>query len=353
MALREGLGAELSGVHADDHRLAMAGQVVRSAAGVPRSGLFPPAASTLISSTATMNVSIAAFAGFAVRDNGPVFLANDGPTNVLIGNAPGANSRLDVIYAKQNDASSYVTTPDANNLPVFGVLAGVASATPVRNPAGLPAGALELGTILVPSTATNSGSAGVVITPTFQYTAMAGGVTQVRNSTELAAWAPADGGFALQLDTWLLWERVSGLWVRAGISPWLSYTPTLTNLTVGAGGSNTAEWRYEGDYVRVRPRFQLGSGGSMSGSIPSFTLPVAAATPQTPVAVFAGVANYHDVSAAIGYVGYVGLVSGSTTTARFLQPGAGNALGPVTGATPFAFDAATGDILAADFSYRI
>ena len=187
MALRKGFGAQLAGANADDIRYDMAGTVVRSAAGVPRAGLFPPVASSLLTPTATMAVGIAAFSGVAVRDNGVVFLANVGSDTVTLTAPPSSNSRLDVIYAKQNDASAYVSTPDGNNTPVFGVLTGVASAIPVRNPAGLPQGAIELGTALVPSTATNTGSAGVVLTPTFQYTAMAGGRVAFNTKAQLDA----------------------------------------------------------------------------------------------------------------------------------------------------------------------
>ena len=191
MTVRKGFPSQLSGVGAaaDDMRYNLAGLVVRDATGVPRSGIFPPA-TTLLASTGTMNIAVAAFAGFAVRDGGPVFLANDGTSNVLLANAPASNSRLDVVYAKQDDMSSTVTTPDGDNLPVLGVLQGIAAPSPVRNPAGLPAGALELGTVLVPSTATNTGSAGVVISQTFQYTCMAGGLIMFRNSTDRGTFTP-------------------------------------------------------------------------------------------------------------------------------------------------------------------
>jgi len=191
MTLRKGFGAELALPHANDLRLDMAGMVVRNAAGVPRGGIFPPAATNLLSATASMNVAVAAFSGVAVRDGGVVFLANDGPVNVLLPNPPSSNSALHVVWAKQNDSSSYVTTPDSDNNAVFGVLAGASAPIPVRNPAGLPAGAIELGTVLVPSTATNTGSAGVIFTPTYLYTAMAGGIVQFRTKAELDQWTTA------------------------------------------------------------------------------------------------------------------------------------------------------------------
>lgn len=204
MTLRKGFPSKLSGsaADADDVRYDLAGTIIRDSSGVPRSGLFSPVSATLLAATGTWNVSVAAFSGAATRDGGSILLANDGAANALVSGAPGSNQRLDVIYAKQNDTSATVTVPDANNLPIFGVLAGVPSATPVRNPSGLPAGALELGTILVPSTATATNSAGVVITPTFQYTCMSGGVLPFPTKALMTAYVTAvDGQLAYPIDS--------------------------------------------------------------------------------------------------------------------------------------------------------
>lgn len=228
MALRKAFGAELALPHGNDLRYDLAGTVVRSAAGVVRSGLFPPVSATLLTPSATMAVNVAAFSGVAVRDAGPVFLANDGPDVVTPAAAPSSNSRLDVMWAKQDDASSFVLVPDADNLPKFGVLQGAASGSPVRNPTGIPAGALELGTILIPSTASNSGSAGVVITPTFLYTAMAGGTILFRNTTERGAstYTPGQSGFMLDTQTFVIYNGTT--WITAGgDTGWI--TPTLLN----------------------------------------------------------------------------------------------------------------------------
>src|SRR5690554_1801249 len=114
MALRKGLPAKLAATDADDTRYALAGLVVANADGSPRGGVLSPVGANLVTATGTMNVSVGRFQGAAVRDSGVVLLANDGPANVLLDAAPAANSRLDVIWAKQNDASSTVSVPDAN-----------------------------------------------------------------------------------------------------------------------------------------------------------------------------------------------------------------------------------------------
>ena len=54
---------------------------------------------------------------------------------------------------------------------------------------------------------------------------------------------------------------------------WVAYTPTLTNFTLGSGGTSSFYYQVIGKQVNVRGRITLGTGGSLSG-IPSFTLPV-------------------------------------------------------------------------------
>ncbi|MGO7983273.1 hypothetical protein ACC691_36065, partial [Rhizobium johnstonii] len=83
----------------------------------------------------------------------------------------------------------------------------------------LPTGAVELATVQMPTGKTGTNNAGVTVTQTFQYTATEGGLVWVRNSTELAAWTPAYGAFAWQIDTLTLWVRSGGAWVTgaAGI----------------------------------------------------------------------------------------------------------------------------------------
>lgn len=194
MAMRKGLPAKLAATDADDTRWNFRNLVVCNADGSPRGGVTSPVGASLLSSTSTMNVAVAGFSAVAVRDAGVVLLANDGVTNVLLDPPPSSQSRLDVVWAKQDDSSLTVSVPDADNLPTFGVLKGAASASPVRNPAGLPSGAVEIGTVLVPSGATATNSPGVVITTTAQYTAGAGGSVPFRTKAELLLWTTAGPG---------------------------------------------------------------------------------------------------------------------------------------------------------------
>jgi len=192
MALRKGLPAKLANTDADDTRYDFRNLVVCNADGTPRAGVTSPVGVNLLSSTATMNVAVAAFNAVAARDSGAILLSNDGPVNVPLANAPSSNSRIDVIYGKQNDASSTVTSPDANNTATIGAVTGTASATPVKP--SIPTGAVEIGTVLVPSGATATNSSGVVITTTCPYTAAPGGRVPFRTLTDMHAWTTAGTG---------------------------------------------------------------------------------------------------------------------------------------------------------------
>lgn len=234
MTLRRGLPVKNGATDADDTRWDLNALVLCDAAGLPRAGVTSPVGATLVASTSTMNVAVAAFQGVAVRDGGTVLLANDAPTNVPIEAAPAANSRLDVVYAKQNDSSSTVSVPDGDDLPVFGVLKGVAAASPVRNPAGLPAGALELATVLVPSTATATNSSGVVITQTAQFTCGAGGLVPFRTATArdaVTTLRPGTYGQVIADGTEYVWDGT--VWQSLPAAAVLSFNGAATSLPNG------------------------------------------------------------------------------------------------------------------------
>lgn len=240
MTLRKGLPAKLALTDADDTRYDFSAIFVADTSGVPRAGVTSPVGVNLVTATGTMNVSVARFQGVAVRDAGVVLLANDGATNVLLDAAPVSNSRIDLVYAKQNDASSTVTAPDANNVAAFGVAKGTAAATPTK-PA-IPAGALELATVQIPSTATATNSSGVVITQTAQFTAAAGGVVPFRTKAEMDLWTTAGAGqMAGVIATGGVYGRVAGAWLLAS-SPKRSgvVAPVDVNYTVSAEASLTS-----------------------------------------------------------------------------------------------------------------
>ena len=192
-----------------DVRRDLEGSVVRDAAGKMRAGVFPAHFNALVTGRSDMKVAIADFRAVIDR-GGAIFMANVGAdTSVTLDAAPAANRRIDLIYAIQQST----TLGDAASLPIFGFVKGTASATPVAPslPANLST-ALPLATVEIPAGATTTLSAGVVITQVFPYTAMAGGTVALRNSVELAAWAPADGSRAYCLADTRHYVRAAGAW---------------------------------------------------------------------------------------------------------------------------------------------
>lgn len=238
MTLRKGLPAKLANTDAGDTRYDFRNFVVCNADGTARSGVTSPVGAVL-SATATMNVNVSAFSGVAARDGGVVALSSDGPVSVLLDAAPSANSRIDVITARQNDSSSTVSVPDANDTPVFIVIKGTAAATPVRPT--VPDGSLDLGSVLIPSTATATNSAGVVITTPPQFTASAGGVVPFNSTVDRDAWSnPKDSQLGYLLNAGQLIGYVASAttpgWYPVGGRP-VSGTLAYTGIYSASGTS--------------------------------------------------------------------------------------------------------------------
>lgn len=208
MALTDSLPtADPGGLTVDDERLLRAGLVARNADGSPRVGVFPAGTGVLVTGRASMGYDIAPFLAVTSRTGtGVELVANDATvTNIPTDPAPGANSRIDVIYVRPQ----FTARADTGNVPVFGVAKGVAAGVPTKP--GIPAGALELATAVIPSSATTTAS--VVITQTAPLTAAAGGIVPLRSTAELTAFVAADGTTARLLDTGALVRRQGGAWV--------------------------------------------------------------------------------------------------------------------------------------------
>lgn len=216
---------------ADERKLAV------NAAGTPRLGLLTSDPTIVVADASTSPVRVAVkAAGIATQrqaGDGVAFWANDGSIFVNLDNAPISNSRIDVIYAKHEDAAA----GDGSSLPVIGRVTGDAAPSPTK-PA-IPSGALELATVTIPSGATATTSGGVTIANTYPMTALRGGVVPLRSSTEQTAWTPDDGALAYRQDTDELIARVNGAWaaVAAGSTAWVAVTPESSYYNVVSNGS--------------------------------------------------------------------------------------------------------------------
>lgn len=118
----------------------------------------------------------------------------------------------------------------------------------------------------------------------------------------------------LQVDTGIEWRYDGSAW-KAWESDWITYTPTMVNVTVGSGIA-AGRYKYESGRVIVEGRFTYGSGSGVS-STASVTHPASLIADAISAGVEApiGYAIYLD-SAVASYPGVV--VSSSTTVGRFL-----------------------------------
>lgn len=209
------------------------GMLIRSTANVARAGVFPHTSAALVTSLASMFVSIAPFNAALVRGGGPLLFSSDTTATQTVGVAPGANSVYSIVWVKQNETASPYS--DANDTALTGYTQGTASASPSLSAAlaAIPAGALALAAVLIPSTATTTQSAGVVITNLYPYTCMTGGVLLFRDATEQAAFIPGDGQKSRRLDTDTDWTADGGVWVQDDAL--YGITSSLVGGTVPAG----------------------------------------------------------------------------------------------------------------------
>jgi hypothetical protein len=194
-----------------DGRLLDQALITRNAADAPRAGVLYGAINP-ISSTASMNVSIADQVVLALTrgsGDGVTIVTNVGAATVTLAAAPLSNSRYDVVYAKHNDTEK----GDANSLPVFDKVTGTAAASPVVPSA--PAGALVLGTVLVPAGAAATNATGVVVSNTVFGTALAGSPIRYRSIAEMRADTPnvIDGTLGYIKSAGMYYLR-NGVWGR-------------------------------------------------------------------------------------------------------------------------------------------
>lgn len=127
---------------------------------------------------------------------------------------------------------------------------------------------------------------------------------------------------------------------------WTSFTPTLTNITLGNG---TLACRYQqiGKTIHVKFSFTMGSTSAM-GTAPNFTLPVTSVAP--------GPTNQYMGTVRLG--GVTGTSPGamlwsSTTLGAFVTQDANSTLAretAITSTVPFTW--ATGDVIAGSGTYE-
>ena len=96
-----------------------------------------------------------------------------------------------------------------------------------------------------------------------------------RNS---AITSPGEGQFAYVNSNDILSYYNGAAWANAlFLTTWVAYTPTLTNITIGTGGTTAFFYQEVGNQTNVRGRITLGTGGALTG-VATFSLPSNAVT---------------------------------------------------------------------------
>lgn len=181
MALRNSIFAVSGNASFMDARRDMSGLFVcDKTTMLPIAGILDRSQDNLVTGNSnSMSVTVHPFNAVLNR-YGALLIQNDGNVKVPLKAAPSANSRIDVVYVKQHETRSPMS--DDSDFPAFGVVQGVAAATPVAP--GVPDGALALAQVLLPAGVSNTAAAGVVITQTYIGAAMKGDMLRVQTSAQ-------------------------------------------------------------------------------------------------------------------------------------------------------------------------
>lgn len=239
-----------------DDKLAMAGLPFQTAPGVVLPGVFYAGVDTLVTGTAGMAYSVAAYRCVTTRgaSGGAILGGNDGPLSVSTTAAPGSNSRIDLIVHWQREFQIDGT----NSAPQIFVVQGTAGAVPVAPSLSAYPGAIELARATVNTGATATNGGGVTITQTFPMTCAVGGVPRFRSTTD------RDARFA---------------------SPWVDVVVDVAGQRQVRGST---AWHPDGAYRMAMGSVASGSStGNNSVSFPSgrFTVtPLVQVTPLNPAA---------------------------------------------------------------------
>lgn len=222
MTLRNSLFAVSGKASFLDARRDMSGLFVcNNTTMMPIAGILDRSQDNLVTGNSnSMSVTVHPFNAVLNR-YGALLVQNDGNANVPLPAAPSANSRIDVVYMKQNETRSPMS--DSSDNPTFGVAKGVAAATPVAP--SVPAGALALAQVLLPAGVSNTAAGGVVITQTYVGAAMKGDMLRVQTSAQRDAltavpegtmlYNVADGCDYVRRDN--AWKPYSGQTIEIGM----------------------------------------------------------------------------------------------------------------------------------------
>lgn len=82
----------------------------------------------------------------------------------------------------------------------------------------------------------------------------------------------SSGDMCYRTDNGIMY-RYSGGWKRWE-SDWITYTPTLSGMVIGTGGTTSVQYKFENGRCRLRWRLIFGSSGNTYPTTPSILLPI-------------------------------------------------------------------------------
>lgn len=263
MALRNSLFAVSGKASFLDARRDMSGLFVcDKTTMMPIAGILDRSQDNLVTGNSnSMSVTVHPFNAVLNR-YGALLIQNDGNVNVPLNAAPSANSRIDVVYVKQNETRSPMS--DSSDVPEFGVVKGTAAAVPVA-PA-VPAGALALAQVLLPAGVSNTAAGGVVITQTYIGAAMKGDMLLVQTSAQRDAMTMVPDGTLLHnvADNCDYVRTPSGKWAK-----------TRDTISVAAPYTRDKWWlSREWDTVIVSGSVKYTGSGQQNHATAKETVPV-------------------------------------------------------------------------------
>lgn len=232
MALRNSLFAVSGKASFLDARRDMSGLFVcDNTTMMPIAGILDRSQDNLVTGNSnSMSVTVHPFNAVLNR-YGALLVQNDGNASVPLAAAPSANSRIDVVYVKQNESRSPMS--DSSDSPIFGVAKGVAAAAPVAP--SVPAGALALAQVLLPAGVSNTAAGGVVITQTYIGAALKGDMLRAQTSAQRDALTTVPEGTLLHnvADNCDYVRTPSGKWAktRDTIAASIPYTTDKAQLS--------------------------------------------------------------------------------------------------------------------------
>lgn len=202
-------------------RRAFAGLLEENSPGVPRSGILTYSSTTLVTGSASaIAYTLGALTAVVNRaaGEGVYPFAFTGTTSVTSSPAPGTNSRIDLVWIKQNDPEK----GDPDNQVVMGVVVGTAAASPADPTADVPSGAMVVGRARIYAGTTSVTGAGATsagntntLEQVWPYAALRGAPVPVRTTTERNALSATAGKSVRRLDLGGVTERANGTDWRA------------------------------------------------------------------------------------------------------------------------------------------